>query len=104
MIVIAAGTTSQSAATFGPIEVGFFILIFIIPVVAVWRWSLLGVFVGTLSNEVIIIMVSVLSNKLKSQELNYENYEAWLVWAFYMFAYSFLIWIIKCFINLVRLR
>jgi hypothetical protein len=101
-MILATTNALGNSAVIKLLEIVYFPLLITVPIIAVWRWSFLGVFIGTLTNEMMIIIISaIVTNYLKSQELNYENYEAWKIWAIIWLMYSFFVWLIKCFIRIL---
>lgn len=71
-------------------------MIFILPIVLIWRYKNFGVFLGTLSSEINIILADILFAKLHGQQLDQENYELWItIWIPVLF-YCIFIRLIMC--------
>lgn len=81
----------------------FVILIIVIPIIAIWRWSFLGVFISTLANQTIITLWGILESLLSSQPtyhqggyFNSEDWEFWKVSLVFIFLYCLFIYFVKC--------
>ncbi len=75
-------------------------MIFILPIVLVWRYTTCGVFMATLINEINIILTDVLISKLRGQQLDNENVEFWITIWIPVFFYCIFIWLIKFFFKI----
>ena len=74
------------------------VLLLVVPIILVWRWNLVGVLLGTIADEIIAIISDLVTLKIRSQEIDYEDWELWRIIWIYMLFYCCFVLFIKFFI------
>lgn len=77
-------------------------MVLILPIVLVWRYTIWGVFMATLIIEINIILTDVLISKLRWQELDNENVEFWITIWIPVFFYCIFILFIKFLLTICK--
>ena len=75
-------------------------MVLILPVVLVWRYTICGVFIATLISEINIILSDILTSKLRGQQLDNENVEFWITIWIPVFFYCLFILLVTCFFKI----
>ena len=68
---------------------------FIWPIIIVWRWSLIGVFVGAISTITYLVISVSVTTLLRSQHFNSETVEYWIYSGYLICLYCLLILCVK---------
>ena len=77
-------------------------MVLILPIVLVWRYTICGVFIATLIIEINIILTDALISKLRGQQLDNENVEFWItIWIPVLF-YCIFILLIKFLLKICK--
>ncbi|MDF0555432.1 hypothetical protein [Kamptonema sp. UHCC 0994] len=84
------------------IDVLSVMMVLILPIVLVWRYTICGVFMATLIIEINIILTDALISKLRGQQLDNENVEFWITIWIPVFFYCIFILLIKFLLKICK--
>lgn len=86
----------------------FVISTIVIPIIAVWRWSFLGVFIGMAVAQTLLTLVGVLrylywrSQNYQGEYFDSEYWEFWWGTLLLIFGYCLFIYFVKCTVLIIR--
>ena len=75
-------------------------MVFILPILLVWRYTFCGVFIATLVVEINIILTDFLTYNLLQKQLDIENVEFWITIWIPVFFYCLFILLITLFFKI----
>jgi zinc transporter ZupT len=78
------------------------LLILLMPIILIWRYKFKGFLLALVGSEIVIILSDILATFLRSQKLNDEDREYWLIMGMIILFYCLSILFFRLFLIFIR--